>query len=173
MSIFFYNDIISKYEKESNYYPIIEYLESMSKKTKDDTILATLIGASWYYFMEGDVNQAPINYDWQKFLIKWKQYVDLSLEKYTDNEKICFVLGYTLDLHGFCIDESYCKKGKELMKRCFEITTTNEIKILVERFLLNPKKQKALNQSKINDACKKLFPTDSILDSYFKKIYMK
>ena len=173
MSMFFYNDILRKYEDEMDYFPIIEYLENMLKKNNNPMILTTLIASLWYYFIEGDVNQKPKNYDWKKLLVKWKEYVDLSLKEYLDNEKTCFILGYTLDLHGFYIDEQYYKKGKELMRRCFEIATIKEIKTLAEDFLLNSKKKRQLNQNIINEACQKLFPTNSVLDSYFKEIYMK
>lgn len=97
----------------------------------------------------------------------------MALDKYTDDEKICFILGYTLNLHWFYLDETYSNKGKELMKRCVEIATKKEIKTLAEFFLANKKGRKSIDRGTINETCKKLFPSDSVLDSYFKEVFTK
>lgn len=172
MRMFYFDDYIDAYEKELNFYPIIVYLEKHFKKSRDIVFLTTLIGSSWYYLVEGSVNQDPVDYDWRKFLAKWKEYADLSLKEYFDNEYVCFILGYTLYLHGIYIDVNYEEKGKELIERCHKISTTKEIKILSDYLYLESKERKKINQYDMNEACYKLFPTTSILDSYFKMIFL-
>lgn len=173
MSFFYYDSKIRENEKKLNFTPVIKHLESLFQISPNIDILVTLIGTTWFYFIEGNINQSPIDYDWEFYQNKWKQYIDVGWENFNDYEKFCYIAGYTLSLHGFYINENYEQIGLTFMKKCFEISTTKEIKVLAEYFIQNAIKRKKLNQSAINEACQNLFPTDSILDSYFKEIYMK
>lgn len=111
MSFFYYDDKMRKYEEKLNFTPIICHLENLFEISPNEDLLATLIGVAWYYCIEGNVNQTPIDYDWRLYLYKWKQYIDLGSEKFNDSEKFCYIAGYTLSLHGFYISESYEKGG--------------------------------------------------------------
>lgn len=174
MSFFYYDSIIRENEEKLNFKPIIKHLESLLKKSLNIDILVTLIGSSWFYCIEGDVNQSPIDYVWDFYLSKWKQYIDFGFEKYSNNDKFCYIAGYTLSLHGLYISEEYEKNGLMLIKKCFEICEDNNLKTLAQNFIENEnnyKKYKPLKNSLI--IIKDLFPNNSMLDIYFREIYLK
>ncbi len=175
MSFFYYDNIIRKYEEELNFTPIICHLENLFRISPNEDLLTTLIGASWYYYIEGNVNQLPVNYDQQLYLRKWKQYIEYGDKKFNESEKFCYIAGYTLSLHGFHIGKSYEKSGLILMKKCFEICTNKNLKIIAQNFIENEeikinKKYKAIQNSQ--NICNELFPSNSMLDSYFKEMYL-
>lgn len=173
MSFFYYDDKMRKYEGKLNFTPIIFHLENLFEISPNEDLLATLIGVAWYYCIEGNVNQTPIDYDWRLYLYKWKQYIDLGSEKFNGSEKFCYIAGYTLSLHGFYISESYKKNGLTLMKKCFEICEDKNLKIIAQNFLKNANKRNKgyIRIKNFENICKNLFPTNSMLDCYFKEIY--
>lgn len=169
MNFFYFDEKIKKYEKELDFSPVISYLEEIFNQKPSEDILVTLIGSSWYYLVEGDVNQSPQNYDWKYFLDKWKQYIDIGIAKFNNSEKFCYIAGYTLSLHGIYISPEYEKKGKQLMCRCAEIATTPQIVELSQTFIAKSCKYRKLDKQSIMA----MFPSESLPDKYFKEIILR
>lgn len=163
MSLFYFDEKIQYYEKRLEYSPIIEYLEDIYNSTNDSKIFITLIACSWYYMIEGDVNQNPINYNWEFFQFKLKYYIDIGLKNYTNNERFDYVAGYILYLHWIYLGGEYEGIGWKLIQKCSEISKDRNIKILALHFL---------KQNKLSDVnlIKILFPSKSELDQYFRLI---
>ncbi len=170
MSLFYYDNFLHEYETDLNYTQSLRYLENLYEKCGTVDILVTIIGNAWLYFIEGDVNKSPKEYDHQLYLYTWKKFVDLGKEQFSRNEKFCFIAGYTLCLHGFYLGEDYEKEGLSLIKTCLEISKNLNLRIIVQSFYENEtkRKQKAINYKNI---CEELFPYGSMLDMYFKEIY--
>lgn len=171
MSIFYYDNKINEFEKKLNYNRIIEYLEDSFAINKKVEILNTLIAYSWYFAVEGDVNQEPLNYSAEYFLIKWKIYLEKGIKEFQNDLSFNIIASYTLRLHWFYLGENFEKLSKEL--------TENSVKNLKESHLENLAKHlfcNSLNKNKhkklenVEKICNKLFPTNSILDSYFREI---
>lgn len=176
MSFFYYDSIIRENEVKLNFHPIIKHLESMFQISSNVDILVTLIGSIWLYLIEGNVNKSPIDYNWEFYLKKWKQCIDLGYKNFNDCEKFCYIAGYTLSLHGFYIGENYEKNGLPLMKKCFDICEDDNLKALAQNFIENAKINKYAKYKVLDNAvniCKKLFPNQSMLDMYFKEVFLK
>lgn len=176
MSFFYYDSIIRENEEKLNFTPIIKHLESLFQISSNVDILVTLIGATWFYHIEGNVNQSPIDYDWEFYQNKWKQYIDFGCKNFNDCEKFCYIAGYTLGLHGFYIGENYEKNGLTLMKKCFKICEDDNLKALAQNFIENAKINNYAKYITLDNAvniCKELFPNNSMLDMYFKEIFLK
>lgn len=168
--IFYYDNEIKEYEEMLNFTPVIISLENKYKKNKDSQILVTLLASAWYYFLEGQVNQNPINYD-DKFLFgKWKYYIDIGLNDFCNDPIFCLIAGYTLLLHGFYFDLQYEKKGLELIKNCLIISDDRMTKQLAEHFINGSSKNSYKKLENAKEICNKMFPTKSILDNYFREI---
>lgn len=166
MSLFYFDEKIEYYEQKLDYSPIIQYLEDLYLSTGDEQKLITLIASAWYYMVEGDVNQKPINYNWKYLQSKLKFYIDLGLKTLIEDERFDFVIGYILDLHWMYLGDEYNGLGLKLMQKCNDVCKNNCIKALVLNFL---KKINILD----NHTIKALFPTNSELDKYFYSIISK
>lgn len=169
MKLFFDADI-GVYEDELNFAAAIEYMEKIFNSIQRDDLIATLVGTSWYYLVEGDVNQSPKDYKWEYFLSKWKQYIDIGLELYPDSERFCYIAGYTLSLHGIYINSEYEKKGLQLMSHCEEVAISPAIKRLAQIFIEKSKRKKVTLSAQEKEIIQELFPSESMLDNYFKQI---
>lgn len=163
MGLFYFDKEIQEYEQRLDYSPVIQHLEKRFDETRDIKSLVTLIASAWYYLIEGDVNQKPINYDWNYFLSKWKKYIAIGLEKYVNSTEVCYIIGYTLSLHWMYLGEIFEQKGIELIKNCLTIKENENISMLAECFL---SKEKLKDSAVIN----KLFPSKSEIDTYFRNV---
>ena len=175
MNLFFVNDFILKKEKEIDCNAIIEQLENLYIKNKNITFLNTLMAYSWYYFIEGDIGQAPINYQSEILLKKWKQYTYIGLSEYNDKYEFCLIAGYILMMHGFYLDSSYEKIGIALLKKCANCKDNEDIKELSKYWLSNEQRNKYKN-FKVPDLkriCNNLFNSETLLDKYFNEILSK
>lgn len=170
MALFYFDEYVKEREAIGDYTPVIERLESIYTATAKAETVTSLVGYSWYYLIEGDVNTATVNYDYELHLKKFKQYIDIGLEKFSDDEGFCFTAGYCLDLHGFYLGEEYERKGKELMKKCLQSSRDGALGCLAEIFLSDGKKKKH-DEQRINAAVAELFPSGSLLDKYFRQIF--
>lgn len=164
MGLFYFNDTIEKYERELDFINVIKELEKEYRKTKSIDVFNTIIADSWYFYIEGDVNQTPKNYDWKFLFNKWREYIEIGLKNYFNNDKFCLIAGYTLILHGFEINERYEKKGLELLQKCANNSTDNNIKRLAEYFVNN---ENGITDTIEPTIIKKLFDNKSIIDNYF------
>ena len=88
-----------------------------------------------------------------------------------------YIAGYTLSLHGIYLDAvyggEYEKKGNILMKKCLLISNGILVGQLAENFLLNEKAKKYIHIENGEILCDQLFNKGSLLDSYFREIYIK
>lgn len=82
MSLFYFDNDIRIAEEKLDFSSAILRTESLLKHSEDSKYVATLIINAWFYFVEGDVNRNPINYQWQFFKEKWQQYIDTGLTLY-------------------------------------------------------------------------------------------
>lgn len=167
MSLFYFDEEMNEYERKLNFNPIIYMLENKFKKNKDSTTLATIIGCSWYNFIEGSVNQTPYNYDSDFLLNKWKEYVDIGINNFSNYADVCLITAYTLNLHWFYLGKEYEKIYPDLYKKSIEIGRDNNVGQLASYFLKH-KLYTQIDNSKL--ICQDLFPTESILDKYFREI---
>lgn len=167
MSLFYFDEEMNEYERKLNFNPIIYMLENKFKKNKDSTTLATIIGCSWYYLIEGSVNQTPFNYDSVFLLNKWKEYVDIGIGNFQNFPDVCLITAYTLNLHWFYLGKEYEKIYSDLYKKSIEISRDNNVGQLASYFLKHKLYTKINNSKKI---CQDLFPAESILDKYFREI---
>ena len=174
--MFFYDDKIKKYERQLDYNALLQYLEQIID-TNQNEIIPTIIGYAWYFSVEGDVNVQPKQYNYESYLKIWKKYIDIGIERYSENVVFHFIAGYTLSLHGIYLDafygEPYEKKGIALMKKCFQISNGTLVGKLAENFLLNEKAKKYIYMENAKVLCDQLFNKGSLLDSYFRAIYIK
>lgn len=171
MQIFYYDKVIEDYEMKSKYKLVITHLENLYKENSTAELICSLIGYSWYYLIECDCLNPS---EWQFFLDKFHYYIDLGLDKFIDNNKFCFVAGYTLDLHGFYIDKAYEQKGIVLMNKCIELSKNKYLKLLACYFVDNAKKSR-LKKIRLKKEDKHylflLFPNNSMIDVYFREIF--
>lgn len=167
MSLFYFDNDIRIAEEKLDFSSAILKIESLLKYSRDSKYVATLIINAWYYFVEGDVNLKPTNYQWQFFKDKWQQYIDMGLSLYNENADVCFAAAYTLGLHGFLLGESYSKLSDTLYERCIRYGNDSSLTELANYFY-NIKNTKSL-PNKIS-ICKELFPNQSIIDIYFNEV---
>jgi len=174
MSLLYYDEKMNKHEKKLDYLPIVIYLEELYNAKNETQYLVTIIAHSWYYLIEGDVNQSPVNYSWEIFHDKWKYYVDLALKNFDNHSEICFIVGYTLYLDWMYLGKQYENRGIQLMQICYEKATDEKLQALAKNFLDNcPPNKKYKRLENAEQICAKLFPSDSELDNYFRKILIK
>lgn len=164
--MFYYDSRINTLEKELKYDSILTYLEKLYFKTKDTDILATLIGYSWYFLIEGDLDN-PVEYSWELCLEKWREYILKGESLNISDSLYLFIVGYSLMLHS-----EYLMEFSEVGKSKISILSNNEHELFapLAKYLLNSKNYN-LNDRK--DLILKYFHNDSILDSYFRGIFIK
>jgi hypothetical protein len=179
MNLFYFDGIIKKYDEDLAVILLIEYLEKKYNKEKDLQALITLIGYSWYYFVEGGLLLKTLGKDELNSTLfflqsKWKKYTELGLQEYSNKPELCYIIGYTLGLDWFVVDQNYGdNRGIQLMRKCYDITTNENLKSLAKNFLDNSppnSKHKKLDNAKY--ICAELFPSDSELDKFFREIFI-
>ena len=171
MELFYYDDKIKKLEQELDYLPVITYLEKLYSMDCKTQYLITLIASAWYYLIEGDVNQIPKNYDSKYLKAKWNQYIDIGSKTSHKTQEYCYVAGYTLSLHWMYLGKEYEHKGNEFMQKCYDAISNKNLIALAQNFLDNSvpgSRYKKLRNAR--QICATLFPSDSKLDDYFRKI---
>ena len=172
MSLFYNDENIIKNENELKFNLVIDHLEERFKIQNDTKTLITLIGFSWYYFIEGDVAQNPIDYDSTKFFNIWKKYIDIGLNNFSEKPEFCLIAGYTLMLHGFYIDIAYERIGVQLLEKCLKLGTNDDLIELSKYWLYNhnSRKYKVDKKINLNKICNNLFNSNTFLDKYFNEI---
>lgn len=165
MSLLYLNEKILKYEEKLEFNNIIVELEKLYKEEKDERILITIFTYSWFFLVDGDINQSPIDYDWKFLKISWLSYLTYGLNMDLNSIEFNFMAGYTLYQSWIYLGEDFKNKANELLNKC----------ILIDEFHLLSKIAYSIlnNESFIidNDLILKLFPNNSILDNYFKEIF--
>lgn len=166
MRLFYFDEEIKAWESNMNFVPVIRKLEKIFSETEDLNVLSTIIGCSWLYYIEGQVKQIPVDYDSEYFESKWKEYIEIGLNKYKDSDIISFIIAYTLNLHWFLLGSKYEYLDEKLFRNVNMLTKDAKLNALNNYFLTNTF-DKLENPDTI---CKDLFPTESLLDRYFKEI---
>ena len=174
--MFYFDDKIKQYEQMLDYDTLLLYLENMYWNNPNE-ILPAIIGYSWFFSIEGNVNVSPKQYNYQTYLNIWKKYIDIGIKQFMTNPIFDFIAGYSLSLHGIFLDSvfggKYEKEGIRLIKSCLELSKDNSLGKVAENFLLNEKSRKHVSLGNSTIICKELFNSDSILDKYFLEIYAK
>lgn len=173
--MFYYDSKIKEFEQALDYDALIKYLEEIIC-LNPNKIIPTIVGYSWYFCVEGDVNVFPKQYNYEKYLNVWKKYIDIGIDKYIENPVFDFIAGYSLCISGIYIDSRYGgyeQKGIELMNKCLEYSNGDTVGKLAQNFLLNEKSKKYKKLENGIVICKELFNNGSLLDLYFWEIYAK
>ena len=164
MRLFYFDEKMQEYERNLDFISEYKYLEQLYIEKPSSQIFLTLLAYSWYYLVEGDINQIPISYDWRFFESKFQEYVNLGLEKFHNDERIVCIMGYIIDLHWMYLGEQYENYGKKLLKYCIENANDRRINEMAHFWLDR-------NGTKLHvETVKELFETDSILDEYFRYV---
>ena len=175
MPIFYYDAKLREYEVELNFSQVINYLEEVFKKKENVQILSSLIAYSWYFFVEGNFLLKNDNFDDENYLLKWSFYLEYGQKKYFNSPEFLYVAGYTLGLHWFFLYPKYDEKtGLTFMKQCYKISPDINLQALANNFIKNSsygKKSNILEHSM--DICSKLFPSNSLIDQYFRSVLIK
>ena len=173
--MFYNNELIKKYEKLLAYDYLIDELEKKYEDNSKVELLNSLIGYSWYFYVEGNVNVVPLQYTPEKYIRIWKNYIEIGLNHFSNDPYFNFIAGYTLSLHGFYLDVKYgCdyeKKGILLMEKCSQVASGLPIKQLADNFLDNERSKKYIPIKNSQEVCRRLFTQGSLLDDYFNEIY--
>ena len=175
MPIFYYDVKLREYEIDLNLSRVINYLEEVFKKKENVQILNSLIAYSWYFFIEGSFLLKNDNFNGENYLLKWDFYLEYGKNKYFNVPEFLYVAGYTLGLHWFFLYPKYDEKtGLTFMKQCYEISSDIKLQALANNFIKNSsqrKKSNILEQSMY--ICSKLFPSNSLIDQYFRSVLIK
>ena len=176
MSIFYVDKQLLEFEHNCAWDEALEYLANLYNESPSPNLLCTIIGCSWYYLIEGPVEEGSYNLDTCKNAMDiWKKHVDIGLFLYSMNPYVSFIAGYTLTLHGFFLDaeyeESYEAKGLSLMRKCLELSDGLSLRKIVEHFLKNEKSKKLLYLQNGKNLSQDLFGEDLLIEKYFREIY--
>lgn len=80
--MFYKDDLFKKYDQDTEYIKAINYLLDKYTINPDNQILASIIGYSWFYYIEGDLNSCPKEYDWSFFRKIFENYFIKYIEKH-------------------------------------------------------------------------------------------
>lgn len=172
MSLFYFDELLSSYEKKFQWDESLNHLQRVFSEQKQIDVLASLIGFSWFYLVEGPVVSKRYAYDSNTSALKiWKDYLDIGITAEEKNPIINFIAGYTLSLHGFYISEEYERKGPLVMQKCYDMSENLMLKDLAENFLNNNKSAEYIPLERGDEICACFFNGSSLLDNYFNEIY--
>lgn len=167
MNIFYSDENIRKKEKELDFKSVIEILEEKFNATNEPIYLTTLIGYTWYFYIEGDIISQSTDYSWKYFLEKWKYYISLGLQNFDTDANVCWIIGYSIYLHWIHLGPKYQDVGPEMLELSYTLLQNNQLKSITYCI----KENVAVSSLGISVNDLELFPTNSILDSYFKEIF--
>lgn len=174
--MFYFDNTLQKLEAEHSWDKALIYLEDLFVVKNDITILNSLIGFSWYYFVEGPFISSKYGKDEGELpLVTWEKYIKIGMDNFANDCRFCFVAGYTLLLHGFFIkayQQNYKSIGLELLKSSAN-TTDTYLKELVDT-IINLEHSKKYVKSEVSiTALSNLFSQNSLLEKYFKDMFSK
>ena len=170
--MFYFDQIVKKYEKSFSWDNVLTYLEERFLKESNVFVLNSLIGFSWYYLIEGPIDSGKYQNDENELALAiWKKYIDIGIQTACDNQYFNFIAGYTLSMNGFLINSEYESKGILFMKNCYEISDDLSLKLLADNFLKNEKCKKHVPLKNSKKICADIFSGDSLLERYFCTIY--
>ncbi len=173
--LFYFDDSLKKHETEYSWDKALIYLENLFLNQPSSEKLNSLVGFSWYYLIEGPIDSGK--YDKDENLIAldiWKKYLSIGLREYSNDPHFCFVAGYSILMHGFYIEEyknNYEQVGVNLLN-CAKVFNEPKLKEVVN-IILEYQEQKKYKILKVKqETLNMLFSNDSLLENYFKKLYV-
>lgn len=172
--MFYFDDILQKYETEYAWDKALIYLEELFIKERDTATLNSLIGFSWYYLVEGPFINSKYGKDEGELpLVTWEKYIKIGMDHYANDYRFSFIAGYTLLLHGFFIkayQQNYKSIGLEVLKSSSN-TTDIHLKELVDTIIDLEHSKKYVKPKVSITTLNNLFPENSLLEKYFKDIF--
>lgn len=172
MEMFYYDSIIAEYEQHHKFHELLSYLLQLYSSKKNIIVLDTIIAYSWYFASSPEYDYED-NYNYDEFIALWNQYIDIGIQDFSDNPCFNFIAGYTLGLHYVYISvyRSDQKEYIKFMAKAAQQSINLEIKLLAKNFIANEKSHGYIYLNN-NDIIYSLFPSDSLLDIYFRQIYL-
>lgn len=170
--MFFYDNNLRVYEQKHEFCALLNYLIQLYVAKSNVQLLTTIIAYSWYLSTSHEYDN-EVNYDYDKFIMLWSEYIDKGKISYPDDPGFNFVAGYTLGLHYFYV-RSYRHDEKEywiFIRKAYLQNTNMKVKLLAENFIANDERHKIIPLNN-NEIVYSLFPNTSLLDNYFKEIYL-
>lgn len=169
---FYFDRILSVFEKFFQWDQALVYLENLYSKDKAISILNSLVGYSWYYLVEGPITSRMYENDPNVMALEvWKKYIDIGSCVAHNNPFFNFIAGYTLCMHGFLINDCYERKGPVYMKKCLDSSDNVMLQQLAKNFLDNEKSSQYTPVKEGKTICAQLFNGESLLDEYFREFY--
>lgn len=164
MAVFFCDNNLIEYESDSRFNESISYLEKKFKESKNENVLATLIGSAWLYLTEEcrDNNDESI---WRNLLFKWNYYMDIGLEQFKQSQIVNFIIGYSLYFDWIMVSD---KKNQNISLQCLNSAKNLPDNILLVDFI-NWFTAKSVHRI-LNPNCEKLFQSNSLLEKHFKAL---
>lgn len=175
--MFYFDEKLKNFEDNKDFNNALFYLESLYGKNNSVEILNSLIGFSWYYFVEGPIDSGK--YDREDTTIArefWKKYIDKVIGSgdgdFSDiDPSTLYICGYTLSLHGLFLDGEYEQIGSRLMKMARETCHDEALSELINIFL-TMEKQRRYKPLKVSDnSLSRLFDENSLIGEYFLELY--
>ena len=172
--MFYFDDILKKYELEYSWDKALLYLDRVFKKHPTNEKLNSLVGFAWYYLIEGPIDSGRFEKDENNISLDiWEKYLSIGLKNYLNVPSFCFIAGYTLLMHGFYIEEykdTYEELGLNLLNSvCY--STEHNLKEIAS-IIIEYQKQKRYKPLKLqSEVVKQLFHGESLLEDYFRELY--
>ena len=113
--MFYYDEKIEELEKDKQFIQIIDYLENLYNNKMSVNLLCSLIGYSWFFFVEGPCLKSDIcENDLEKLKKTWEKYLKFGIKNFQDNDQVIFIIGYTFSLHGFFYPRYIGERGNRI-----------------------------------------------------------
>lgn len=172
MGVFYYDNLLSVYEKNHQWDCALEHLEELYKDSKREEILYDLIGFSWLYLVEGPILSKKYDRDPNVLALPlWGKYIVEGLVENRDDPFFNYITGYTLSLNGCYISLEYEQKGKLFLNNCMNLTKDPLLRQLAENYLINECSKRYVPIQNGKAICERFFDGDSLLDQHFNEIY--
>ena len=171
INMFYYDLNLKKYESLYKWDDALIYLEKLYKGN-DVTLLTTIIGFSWYYFVEGPLISKMYSKDESLNPQKiWKKYVDLTIKNNISDQYLLYILGYTLSVHGLYLGPNYESIGNQYMQKAKMVCTDPKLSVLLDTFIEMSNRKKYEPVYLPDELLLEVFNSGSLLDKYFIDTY--
>ncbi len=172
--MFYFDEALRGYEENFQWIMALNYLEEKLFEKFDWSILNSLVGFAWFYYIKVKENNQSDTRQGEDIMRVWKKYVDYGIDTML-NPYFAFIAGYTLTLHGFYLDDKfqgeYQIKGEMLIYKCLDLAEGTRLKKFASHFLKMNNVKKYVPLKADNKILQKLFGSESLLGQYFIKLY--
>ena len=170
--MFYYDCALADCEKHHKINELLSRLRRLYRTKNDVRVLNTIMAYSWYFAVSHEYDKEE-DYDCDKLTSLWNSCIDIGIKDFCDDPCFNFLAGYTLGLHYIYIG-AYRRDEKEYLKfmaKAAQQSADLKIKLLAENFIANEKNHTYIYLND-NEVVYSLFPSDSLLDIYFRQIYL-